>query len=166
MDRKRCLFEYQSILTKGDHLHIDEFNLWLVNSKVVKLQLPSDRPSSARSTYPTDLVGIEQSQIYVTQQRNLQAANTVVRVSYVNLLLSVDVCLQVTSEISFGNLSSTKKFSIGVVPMKNKIDRLTHDRGPDFFRSALKTKLETQQMHKDERLRKVAKVFYLIMIFG
>jgi hypothetical protein len=84
---------------------------------------------------------------------------------YMHMLMSVDIKLQVTSELSFGNHLSTKKFSIGVIPIKNKIDRLTHDKGPDFFRSALKSNIETQQMHKDERLRKVAKVFYLIIIF-
>jgi hypothetical protein len=75
MDRKRCLFEYQSIRTKGDHLHIDEFNLWLVNSKVLKLELQSDRPSSARST--------------ASQQQPLQAANTVVRDPHVHAYADV-----------------------------------------------------------------------------
>jgi hypothetical protein len=71
-----------------------------------------------------------------------------------------DAFLQVTSELSFGNHASTKKYSIGVVTIKNRIDRLTSDKGPDFFRSNLKSNLETQRKLKEDRLFKVAKVFF------
>jgi hypothetical protein len=66
--------------------------------------------------------------------------------------------LQVESDLQLGDHSSTKKFSIGTVPFKQKIDRLTHDKGPDFFRSTLKPNLEAQRKLKDERLDNLAKV--------
>jgi hypothetical protein len=69
------------------------------------------------------------------------------------MMILIDI-LQVIPDISFGNLLSTKKYSIGCVPFKNRIDRLNHDKGPDFFRSSL----ETQRKLKDERLSNVAKV--------
>jgi hypothetical protein len=71
-----------------------------------------------------------------------------------------DAFLQVTSELSFGNRVSTKKYSIGVVTIKNRIYRLTSDKGPDVFRSNLKSNLETQRKLKEDRLCKVAKVFF------
>ena len=80
MDRKRCLFEYQSIKsrTKG-HLHIDEFNLWLIKSKVLKLQQEIDRPGSARNNRFSNLaVGAEQSQTFQYQRRTSQVSNAVI----------------------------------------------------------------------------------------
>jgi hypothetical protein len=44
MDRKRCLFEYQGIHSgTKDYLQIDEFNSWLINSKIIKIQKDSER---------------------------------------------------------------------------------------------------------------------------
>lgn len=48
MDKKRCLFEYQSIYSRTkDHLHIDDFLGWLINSKLMKIVLEKFRPGSA-----------------------------------------------------------------------------------------------------------------------
>jgi hypothetical protein len=86
-----------------------------------------------------------------------------------NLSRCIDgIILQVASDLSIGDHSSTKKFSIGIVPFKHKIDRLTHDKGPDFFRSTLKANLEAQKKLKDERLDNLAKVIdccFIIFLF-
>jgi hypothetical protein len=79
MDPKRCLFEYQSIHSRTkDHLHIDEFNSWLVNSKLMKSQLERDRPGSANLYRSTKLVvANDKSQMAAHQKQNSQAFNTV-----------------------------------------------------------------------------------------
>jgi hypothetical protein len=78
--------------------------------------------------------------------------------------ITLNTTQQVTSEFSLGDCSSTKKYSIGSVPFKNRIDRLTHDKGPDFFRSTLTVNSESQRQLKKERLSNVAKVFDLIAV--
>jgi hypothetical protein len=79
IDRKRCLFEYQSIQSRTkDYLHIDEFNVWLINSKVLKFKVEKHRPASASMNRVSNLaVGIENSQRSAFQKQTSQAANTV-----------------------------------------------------------------------------------------
>ncbi len=159
MDRKRCLFEYQSIHSRTkDHLHVDDFNLWLINSKLMKKTLEKYRPSSTINRTSKLMVGNEKIQSAAPQKQALQGFNTVNHLW--NAITSTDATLQETPELSFGNHLSTKKYSIGSVPFKNRIDRLNHDKGPDFFRSSL----ETQRKLKDERLSNVAKVYSRMLI--
>ena len=80
MDPKRCLFEYQSIHSRTkDYLHIDEFNSWLVNSKLMKTQLERDQSGSAglnRSSKTA--VGLEKSQNAALQKPGSQSVNMVI----------------------------------------------------------------------------------------
>ncbi len=78
MDRKRCLFEYQSIRSRTkDHLHVDDFNLWLINSKLMKITLEKYRPSSSINRTSKLMVGNEKNQSAGLQKQALQGFNMV-----------------------------------------------------------------------------------------